>query len=563
MNSAKPAAAANAETLRRNCACGNHTPSGSECRECKSNALVQRFPRQAHLMSDGLELGAVDNSLEHQADQVATRIMQMPSGASPAGFAPATSGATTGRVPSALSSRIYREAAGGEPLDREARQFFEPRFGYDLSSVRVHRGSAAESLAENLGAHAFTVGPHVFFNSGAYQPHLDSGRRMLAHELTHVVQQESGLVSRQVQRADITYRKVTWADFKGAVPGGTTLSATTDSGFDTPRWASKKDITDTKEACDLDKRKSTKHTVKVSIDPAQFDKLVAIMKQGTSWVLPKFKDPTKHCPGVVKQCKQEIDKQIAGASKDCKQHIKPCEQVFDEGQTSYIIELDATTKITATSRSECSTTLISNCEKASAKNQLFEITETDTGVQVVKATSKADCSTKKFSDDCLKYYTDWSARLLKHEQGHFDISNVMAGKARADLKTKSAAFAGTATECGRTKAVTEAVKSFDALGAPAAISKIGQDWIDLKDKAQEDYDTETSNGIKAAEQATWETNIAGGLTAYDLNKPAAAPSTTPQQTPTPSPPNPGGPVPDMSVTGRRVPIGAAAADEDP
>ena len=513
-------------------------------------------------MSESLELGAADNSLEHQADEVANRVMRMPAGASPVGFVPAASGTTTGRLPSALSAQIYREARGGEQLDQAARQFFEPRFGYDLSAVRLHRGAAAASLADALGAHAFTVGSHVFFNSGAYQPQLDPGRRMLAHELTHVVQQESGMVSRQVQRADITYRQVTWADFKGVVPAGTTLSATTDSGFDPPAWVSKKEVTDTKEACDADKRKSTKYIAKISIDPTQFDKLVALMKQGTSWVLPKFKDPTKHCPGVVTQCQQEIDKQAAGASKDCRQHVAPCQDTFDKGQTSYIIDVDPTTQVKATSRAECSTTLISACEKASAKKQLFEITETDTGVQVVKATSKADCSTKKFTDDCLKYYKDWSARLLKHEQGHFDISNVMAGKARADLKTKSAAFAGSATECGRTKAVNEAVKKFDALGAPAAISKLSQDWIDLKDKAQRDYDTETKNGVKAPEQATWKTNIAGGLTAYDLNKPAAAPSTTPQQTPAQSPKNPGGPTPDLSSSGRASRIAAAAPDED-
>jgi len=561
LNSPGPASVASSgETLRRNCACGNHTSSGGECRDCKSNGLVQRFPRQAHLTGSSLELGATDNSLEHQADDVANRMMRMPAGASPVGFVPAASGTTTGRVPSTLSSQIYREAAGGEPLDQASRRFFEPRFGYDLSGVRLHRGAAAESLAENLGARAFTVGSHVFFNSGAYQPHLDSGRQMLAHELTHVVQQESGMVSRQVQRATINYRQLTWSDFQGSVPASSTLSAETDSGFDSPEWAATVGDTDTKEVCEVNNKKSTKHTAKLSIDPKVFDKVVGIMKQGTSWVLPKYKDPTKHCPGVVTQCKQEIDKQIAGASQDCKQHVTPCQEAFDKKQTSYTIDVDSTTKVTATSRAECATTLVSNCEKSSAKKQLFEITETNTGVQVVKATSKADCSSKKFTDDCLTYYKDWSARLLKHEQGHFDISNKMAEKARADLKTKSAKFVASATVCGKTEANKEAVKNFKAMDPSTAILAIGQGWITLKDQAQKDYDKDTKNGVKAAEQATWEKDIAAGLTAYDLNKPAAP--TTPPKTPAPASPNPGGPIPDLSATGRPSRIGAAEPPED-
>jgi hypothetical protein len=360
---------------------------------------------------------------------------------------------------------------------------------------------------------------------------------MLAHELTHVVQQQSGIISRQVQRASIPYRQLTWNDFQGSAPASTTLSAETSSGFDPPAWKPTVTATDTGVGCEVSGKKTTRYTVTLSINPAVFDTLVAKMEQGRSWVLSKFKNPTTHCTGLTTTCQTEIDKQVAGATTNCKGHTVPCQEAFDNGNTRYTIEIDGTS-VVATSRGACATTLVSDCQKAAAKSHLFEITEKDTGVQVVRAASRADCSSKKFSDDCLKYYKDWSARLLKHEQGHFDISKVMADKAQADLKTKSAKFKGTATECGKTQANNAAVAAWDALTPGTEIAKIGQDWIDLKDKAQKDYDTDTSNGLKAAEQATWEGKITAKLVDYDLNKPATpAPG---QQTPqTNPPPNPG------------------------
>jgi hypothetical protein len=65
----------------------------------------------------------------------------------------------------------------------------EPRFGTDFSAVRVHTDSNAQSLARSVNAQAFTVGNDVVFGAGQYAPESDSGKRLLAHELTHVIQQ--------------------------------------------------------------------------------------------------------------------------------------------------------------------------------------------------------------------------------------------------------------------------------------------------------------------------------------------------------------------------------------
>jgi hypothetical protein len=79
-----------------------------------------------------------------------------------------------------------------QPLDREARRFMEHRFGHDFSQVRVHANSEASQSALSAAAQAYTLGPHILFSDGQYQPHTPSGRELIAHELAHVVQQPNG-----------------------------------------------------------------------------------------------------------------------------------------------------------------------------------------------------------------------------------------------------------------------------------------------------------------------------------------------------------------------------------
>lgn len=78
----------------------------------------------------------------------------------------------------------------GQPLPESVSAFFEPRFGYDFSQVRVHTDAKA---AEAVNARAFTLGNSVVFGEGEYAPETSSGRRLIAHELTHIIQQGSGI----------------------------------------------------------------------------------------------------------------------------------------------------------------------------------------------------------------------------------------------------------------------------------------------------------------------------------------------------------------------------------
>lgn len=97
---------------------------------------------------------------------------------------------------SALESRVSSLRGRGSPLSPAQRGFFEPRFGHDFSGVRLHTGAAASSAAGLARARAFTVGRDIVFGAGEHHPQTRSGQRLLAHELTHVVQQ-TPLVARR------------------------------------------------------------------------------------------------------------------------------------------------------------------------------------------------------------------------------------------------------------------------------------------------------------------------------------------------------------------------------
>lgn len=86
-------------------------------------------------------------------------------------------------------------AGEGRPLETDVRGFMEARLGEDLSQVRIHIGPAATESAKSLDADAYTVGEDVVFRADRYAPGTAAGRRMLAHELAHVIQQRAGPVA--------------------------------------------------------------------------------------------------------------------------------------------------------------------------------------------------------------------------------------------------------------------------------------------------------------------------------------------------------------------------------
>ncbi|NEO87460.1 MAG: DUF4157 domain-containing protein, partial [Spirulina sp. SIO3F2] len=102
-------------------------------------------------------------------------------------------------APQAVERGIAQARGKGQPLKESVREPMERAFGADFDGVRVHTDGQADQLSQSIQAKAFTTGRDVFFRAGAYQPGSKGGQELIAHELTHVVQQGGGVGSGIIQ----------------------------------------------------------------------------------------------------------------------------------------------------------------------------------------------------------------------------------------------------------------------------------------------------------------------------------------------------------------------------
>ena len=110
--------------------------------------------------------------------------------------------ASSNTANSALTQQLSQNKGKGEPLPEETQGEMENTFGADFSGVKIHTGSAAEDMNQGLQAKAFTHGSDIYFNKGQYNPDSRDGKRLLGHELTHVVQQ--GKAGSSVQKQEVS-----------------------------------------------------------------------------------------------------------------------------------------------------------------------------------------------------------------------------------------------------------------------------------------------------------------------------------------------------------------------
>lgn len=237
--------------VQRQCsACGGHAAAGEECESCAkkkapagADAPAVMASRFGHDFSSvpvrGLgtvKISQTDDPLEREADRVAAQVVaaqppqaisgarhgpamlhREPTGALPAAAAPDVddddgdvdeeadaavevelTGDESGRPKLSAGAESSGARApvsipsGGRPLEAPTRNFMEQRFAHDFSAVRVHTDNAAAASAAQIQANAYTFGNDVVFAAGRYAPETSDGRRLLAHELTHVVQQQAG-----------------------------------------------------------------------------------------------------------------------------------------------------------------------------------------------------------------------------------------------------------------------------------------------------------------------------------------------------------------------------------
>lgn len=485
----------------------------------------------------GFTLNPPNDQYEREADRVSQQIMSVPDGEIDALIAPklriqrltstnntqvpsrneagaenqSTSAELAPPVPSDVDAGIRRAVGGGKPLAVSDREFFEPRFGHDFGKVRIHCDSQAASLASAVDASAFTIGRNIFFNSGYYQPSSPSGRQLLAHELTHVVQQGSAAEASQVlQRAKILYVDLVWGDFKGKVPARSTFAAETSTEIGTfQHTVPKPDVEDTKNPCKIGKKDSSEFTATVSIDPDMFDGVVPFMVQEKSWVRDRYRDDGHaHCVGVAKDCEAFFVQAAANAKKLCLKQVAACQKDFKQNTSSVTFTIDGNS-VVVSSKAECATTLLQKCQEFAMQNSPFTL-HADKEPDFLKVDSKKECKTQAF-EQCAPHEKQESQRLLKHEQGHFDITKVMAENLRAALKSKAAELTATANKCGRQQAIDAALKAFNALKPWQVLDKIYKDGTKQWKKAQDAYDKETNHGLKKEEQDAWEKDILDGL----------------------------------------------------
>jgi hypothetical protein len=105
-------------------------------------------------------------------------------------------------VNESTSNSIKSSLGKGEALDQQTNSFMSKRFGHDFNSVKIHSDGESAKLSNDLHAKAFTVGKDIYFNHGQYQPNSNNGKYLLAHELTHTLQQSNS--AQRVQKLDLS-----------------------------------------------------------------------------------------------------------------------------------------------------------------------------------------------------------------------------------------------------------------------------------------------------------------------------------------------------------------------
>jgi hypothetical protein len=192
-----------AGSVQRQCACGRATVGGGECAACRLKRLQRKAAASTEALPDAGRspvpgsaiIGPADDELERAADEVAAAVPTQSPGSLDHGPVPQAVQRGTKAAPPAGAGSAARtvadvpDAGPGAPLDPRTRAFMESHLGHDFGGVRVHAGGAAAQSAEAIDARAYTAGHDVVFADGEYRPGTHDGDRLLAHELTHVVQQ--------------------------------------------------------------------------------------------------------------------------------------------------------------------------------------------------------------------------------------------------------------------------------------------------------------------------------------------------------------------------------------
>ncbi len=225
----------------------------------KPKAQTKSFVAPAPVIQKKLEIGEPDDLYEAEADAVADKVinhMESP-GIPPSNKGPLvqrkcsacqneeklqkkpladsitplvqrkSTGGESSLASKALTKQIHGSKGNGHNMDQGTQNLMESRFGVDFSNVRIHTGQKAIQMSRDLNAKAFTVGNDIYFNEGKYNPTSTSGKHLLAHELTHTIQQSKGgdTIQRVPTESGINSNRYLystncgWIDWSHAGPG--------------------------------------------------------------------------------------------------------------------------------------------------------------------------------------------------------------------------------------------------------------------------------------------------------------------------------------------------------
>lgn len=375
---------------------------------------------------------------------------------------------------------IVREVlgSGGQPLDRNTRAFFEERFGHDFGRVRVHTDARAADSARAVNAYAYTVGQDVVFGAGRYEPATSAGKRLLAHELTHVVQQGnkapgaalpssiSPLADRAEDEAEKTAEQVVaghnvavdedeaagktmhrfpilppLVDIKVPMQAVSQISKALDASCDHKAALTWADFTGTVPAKNRFSAETRFHFDQAAVGTDQIIK--AIFDGGSSWVRAQFADPTNRAVNganpQIAACERFFDAEAKAGRTGATYHLSP--------GAGCAASVGPDPSVLANSRTECTDVLGPKWDRAASLE---------------------------------------SQRLLKHEQNHYSLACALGRKG--------------------TQAVLSGSKPADILRAVVAASTT----------QTTKYDTETAHGCNATPQANWDQAIADGLPAVTI-----------------------------------------------
>ena len=398
----------------------------------------------------------------------------------------------------------------GQPLGAATRAFMEPRFGHDFSGIRVHTDARASDSARAVGARAYTVGRDIVFASGQYSPASDAGLRLLAHELTHSLQQgpASPHVAGKLEvtgPADASEREAdAVADI---VAGGGSVPAVRSTPVAVQRQPDSRILTGRLRPPPAPLVVPPGSIPETYVLPAPPDiqlqtPPIGAPRERRPDVLPgRLERPTPTIIKPVPRCTPEraltwadFAVGVPGGGFGAITRAPVVEEDVQGNRMFRVIMDHAGSKVLAKipvaadrTKNGCAAD-VAQCRQQFSGGGFGSFRRTPPAACAAAvftkstATNAGECETT-IGVDCDHDAVGEAARLLRHEQGHFDLTCKLVG--RAD----------------------------DALAAGRPYATVRQWLTDRNNEQQAQYEGDALNGCVASEQAKWEAAIAAGLPA--------------------------------------------------